>query len=195
MPPQHHRVDRVASQWWPSSHPRGCGESSGTRKRTLGGDAENQMSSAKAGARECAQQHKKLEASHCIKGGGGGSSAFSRPPITNGSHLPNATPLGSYHRATKACTNIVLTKMAENHLHCINYTSACPTPPCNWVPKTLFWLKIERNQKDVIFDPKERGHTFGPCNPHPHPKKGFSGRVALGGSRPKTHWGCCYRTK
>ena len=59
-------------------------------------------------------------------------------------------------------------------------------------PGTLFRLKIKKNKRFMIFDPKKRGSFFSTFSTPPSfktSKKWVSSGGVWGGSGPKTHWG------
>ena len=76
-------------------------------------------------------------------------------------NIPTHTPQSGYHGVTEAAQTANIAKMAEK---CINCNSARPTPPhtnpMELGPGNTFWLKIKKNQRFMIFDPKKGGVIF-----------------------------------
>ena len=102
-------------------------------------------------------------------------------------NIPTHTPQSGYHGVTEVAKNANIAKMAKKGINC---RSARPTPPhTNPIePETVFWLKIEKNQKIHDFQSKKRGGRYR-TPPLKTSKNWVSSGGGLGGSGPRTHWG------
>ena len=116
-------------------------------------------------------------------------------------NIPTHTPQDWVPRVTEVAKTANIAKMAEK---CINCISARPTPPhtnpMESGPRNTFSAQNQKNQTIHDFRPKNGGGISFDIFAPPPPSLKTSKKVGfkwggLGGSGPKTHWGCVYSTK